>query len=95
MGTNTMLRIITFVRLVWRIEMNNNTYAWNDLLRSMQEQHEMFKNAEPTLQQKLNIANSKLASIEMIMDEYYTGSFTTIEELAGEISAVLIEEDEV
>ena len=90
-----MLRIITFVRLVWRIEMNNNTYAWNDLLRSMQEQHEMFKNAEPTLQQKLNIANSKLASIEMIMDEYYTGSFTTIEELAGEISAVLIEEDEV
>ena len=48
-----MLRIITFVRLVWRIEMNNNTYAWNDLLRSMQEQHEMFKNAEPTLQQGL------------------------------------------
>ena len=69
--------------------MNNNTYAWNDLLRSMQEQHEMFKNAETTLQQKLNIANSKLASIEMIMDEYYTGSFTTIEELAGEISAVV------
>ena len=69
--------------------MNNNTYAWNDLLRSMQEQHEMFKNAEPTLQQKLKIANSKLASIEMIMDEYYTGSFTTIEELAGEISAIV------
>ena len=69
--------------------MNNNAYDWNDLLRSMQEQHEMFKNAEPTLQQKLKIANSKLASIEMIMDEYYTGSFTTIEELAGEISAVV------
>ena len=69
--------------------MNNKAYAWNDLLRSMQEQHEMFKNAEPTLQQKLKIANSKLASIEMIMDEYYTGSFTTIEELAGEISAVV------
>ena len=69
--------------------MNNNTYAWNDLLRSMQEQHEMFKNVEPTLQQKLNITNSKLASIEMIMDGYYTGSFTTIEELAGEISAVV------
>ena len=69
--------------------MNNNTYAWNDLLRSMQEQHEMFKNAELTLQQKLNIANSKLASIETIMGEYYTGSFTTIEELAGEISAVV------
>ena len=93
MGTNTMLRIITFVRLVWRIEMNNNTYAWNDLLRSMQEQHEMFKNAEPTLQQKLNIANSKLASIEMIMDEYYAGSFTSIEELVGEISAVLTDEE--
>ena len=84
-----MLRIITFVRLVWRIEMNNNTYAWNDLLRSMQEQHEMFKNAEPTLQQKLNIANSKLTSIETIVGEYYTGSFTTIEELAGENSAVV------
>lgn len=56
--------------------MNNNAYAWNDLLRSMQE--------------KLNIANSKLASIETIMGEYYTGSFTTIEELAGEISAVVI-----
>ena len=69
--------------------MNNNTYAWNDLLRSMQEQHEMFKDVEPTLQQKLNIANSKLASIEMIMDEYYTGSFTTVEELAGEISSVV------
>ena len=69
--------------------MNNNTYAWNDLLRSMQEQHEMFKNAEPTLQQKLIIANSKLALIETIMGEYYTGSFTTIEELAGEISAIV------
>ena len=89
-----MLRIITFVRLVWRIEMNNNAYAWNDLLRSMQEQHEMFKDIEPTLQQKLNIANSKLASIEMIMDEYYTGSFTTIEELAGEISAVLTDAED-
>ena len=69
--------------------MNNNAYAWNDLLRSMQEQHEMFKNTEPTLQQKLNIANSKLAAIETIMGEYYTGSFRTIEELAGEISAVV------
>ena len=74
--------------------MNNNAYAWNDLLRSMQEQNEMFKNTEPTLQQKLNIANSKLAAIEMIMGEYYTGSFTTIEELAGEISAVLNDEED-
>ena len=74
--------------------MNNNAYAWNDLLRSMQEQHEMFKNAEPTLQQKLNIANSKLASIEMIMDEYYTGSFTTVEELAGEISSIINGEED-
>ena len=74
--------------------MNNNAYAWNDLLRSMQEQHEMFKDVEPTLQQKLNIANSKLASIEMIMDEYYTGSFTTIEELAWEISAVLTDAED-
>ena len=69
--------------------MNNNAYAWNDLLRNMQEQHETFKNAEPTLQQKLIIANSKLALIETIMGEYYTGSFTTIEELAGEISAIV------
>ena len=74
--------------------MNNNAYAWNDLLRSMQEQHEMFKDVEPTLQQKLNIANSKLASIEMIMDEYYTGSFTTIEELAGEISSIINGEED-
>ena len=74
--------------------MNDNAYAWNDLLRSMQEQHEMFKDVEPTLQQKLNIANSKLASIEMIVDEYYTGSFTTIEELAGEISAVLTDAED-
>ena len=69
--------------------MNNNAYAWNDLLRSMQEQHEMFKDAEPTLQQQLKVANSKLASIEMIMDEYYAGSFTSIEELAEEVSAVV------
>ena len=27
MGTNTMLRIITFVRLVWRIEMNYFMYV--------------------------------------------------------------------
>lgn len=74
--------------------MNNNAYAWNDLLRSMQEQHEMFKNAEPTLQQKLNVANSKLASIEMIMDEYYAGSFTSIEELAGEISSIINGEED-
>ncbi len=74
--------------------MNNNAYAWNDLLRSMQEQHEMFKDVEPTLQQKLNIANSKLASIEMIMDEYYTGSFTTVEELAGEISSIINGEED-
>ena len=74
--------------------MNNNAYAWDDLLRSMQERHEMFKDAEPTLQQQLKVANSKLASIEMIMDEYYAGSFTTIEELAGEISAVVTDAED-
>lgn len=63
--------------------MKNNAYAWKELVRKTTQ------NVEDENVRKLNIANSKLASIEMIMDEYYTGSFTTIEELAGEISAVV------
>jgi hypothetical protein len=63
--------------------MNNNAYGWKELVRKTTQ------NVEDDNVRKLKIANSKLASIEMIMDDYYTGSFTTIEELAGEISAVV------
>lgn len=38
---------------------------------------------------ELKIANSKLASIELVMNDYYNGSYSTIEELAGEISFIL------
>lgn len=31
----------------------------------------------------------KISALESLMDEYYTGSFSTIEELAGGISSVL------
>lgn len=63
--------------------MKNSAYGWKELVRKTTQ------NVEDENVRKLKIANSKLASIETIMDEYYTGSFTTIEELAGEISAVV------
>ena len=73
--------------------MKNNAYAWNDVINKLNKQNEIFTKrnllSELTVEQQLKIANSKLASIELIMDEYYTGSFRTIEELAGEISAVV------
>lgn len=73
--------------------MKNNAYAWNDVINKLNKQNEIFTKrnllSELTVEQQLKIVNSKLASIELIMDEYYTGSFTTIEELAGEISAVV------
>ena len=73
--------------------MKNNAYAWNDVINKLNKQNEIFTKrnllSELTVEQQLKIANSKLASIELIMDEYYTGSFTTIEELAGEIMAVV------
>ena len=46
------------------------------------------------LELKLKEANSKLASIELILDEYYNGGYTTIGELVGEISYVLNGEDD-
>ena len=42
-----------------------------------------------TLEFRLKEANSKLAAIDLILDDYYNGSYTTIGELAGEISCVL------
>lgn len=79
--------------------MTKSAYDWNEVISKLNKQNEMFTKrnllSELTVEQQLKIANSKLASIELIMDEYYTGNFTSIEELAGEISSVLIEEDEV
>ena len=80
--------------------MSKISYDWNEVINKLNKQNEMFTKrnslSELTVEQQLKIANSKLASIELIMDEYYTGSFTSIGELAGEISSVLIEdEDEV
>lgn len=46
-----------------------------------------------SLKKQLKQANSKLGEIDSVLQEYYTGSYTTIEELAGEISAVLYGED--
>lgn len=40
-------------------------------------------------QTKLKLANSKLASIELILLDYYNGEFDTIGDLAGAISFVL------
>lgn len=42
----------------------------------------------------LKHANYKLEKITLVLEEYYTGSYTTIEELAGEISVVLYGEDD-
>ena len=75
--------------------MTKTAYDWNDVINKLSNQNEIFTKrnllSELTVEQQLKIANSKLAAIETIMGEYYTGSFTTIEELAGEISAVVID----
>lgn len=67
-------------------------FSWNDAIRELQDNHVTFKNvvAESlTAKQKLKISNSKLASIELIMLDYYNGEFDTIGDLAGAISFVL------
>lgn len=67
-------------------------FSWNDAIRELQDNHNTFKNvvAESlTAEQKLKISNSKLASIELIMLDYYNGEFDTIGDLAGAISFVL------
>ena len=73
--------------------MTKTAYDWNDVINKLNKQNEIFTKrnllSELTVEQQLKIANSKLALIETIMGEYYTGSFKTIEELAGEISAVV------
>ena len=70
-----------------------DTYAWNDLIRSLSntdnEDKILSLKELQSVENQLNYANSKLASIELILDEYYNGSYTTIGELAGEISCVL------
>ena len=73
-------------------------YAWNDLIRSLSNtdnEDKMLSLKElQSVENKLNYANSKLGEIALVLQEYYTGSYTTIEELAGEISAVLYGEDD-
>lgn len=68
--------------------MSLNNYGYNEVIRKLQEQDEIF-HKQNAPEQQLKIANPNLASIELIMSDYYTGSFTTVEELAGEISFIL------
>lgn len=75
-----------------------DAYAWNDLIRSLSNtdnEDKMLSLKElQSVENQLNYANSKLGEIALVLQEYYTGSYTTIEELAGEISAVLYGEDD-
>ena len=67
-------------------------YEWNNTIRDLCKDKVTFgKHCEEilTTEQKLKIANSKLASIELIMLDYYNGEFDTIGDLAGAISFVL------
>lgn len=47
-----------------------------------------------SLKKQQKQANSKLGEIALVLQEYYTGSYTTIEELAGEITVVLYGEED-
>ena len=75
-----------------------DAYAWNDLIRSLSntdnEDKILSLKELQSVENQLNYANSKLASIELILDEYYNGGYTTTGELAGEISCVLNGEDD-
>lgn len=76
----------------------NSAYAWNDLIRSLNnvanEDKIVSLKEVQSVENQLNYANSKLGEIALVLQEYYTGSYTTIEELAGEISVVLYGEDD-
>ena len=75
-----------------------DAYAWNDLIRSLSNtdnEDKIISLKEPqSVEDQLNYANSKLGEIALVLQEYYTGSYTTIGELAGEISCVLNGEDD-
>lgn len=76
----------------------NSAYAWNDAIRSLNdianEDKIVSLKEVQSVENQLKFANSKLGEIALILQEYYTGSYTTIEELAGEISVVLYGEDD-
>ena len=79
--------------------MSNNlgAYSLDDAIRVLYETGRIRNfGSESTLitQQKLKVANSKLASIELIMLDYYNGEFDTIGDLAGAISFVLNGDDD-
>ena len=58
------------------------------------QENAIFLSCISSIVNKLKEANSKLSSIDLILDDYYNGNYTTIEELAGEISVVLYGEDD-
>ena len=58
------------------------------------QENVIFLSCISSIANRLKESNSKLASIEIILDEYYNGGYTTIGELAGEISCVLNGEDD-
>lgn len=76
----------------------NSAYAWNDVIRSLNDVANEDKILDlkevQSIENQLKFANSKLGEIALVLQEYYTGSYTTIEELAGEISVVLYGEDD-
>lgn len=68
---------------------------WNDFLMSLANDGRFVDLKEvQSIENQLKFANSKLGEIALVLQEYYTGSYTTIEELAGEISVVLYGEDD-
>lgn len=76
----------------------NSAYAWNGAIRSLNnianEDKIVSLKEVQSVENQLKFANSKLGEIALILQEYYTGSYTTIEELAGEITVVLYGEED-
>ena len=64
----------------------------NEAIRDMYEiyRYHFFGSGDDlTVQQKLNVANSKLASIELILLDYYNDEIDKIDDLADAIRFVL------
>ena len=64
----------------------------NEAIRDMYEiyrYHFLGNGDDLTVQQKLNVANSKLASIELILLDYYNDEIDKIDDLADAIRFVL------
>lgn len=76
----------------------NSAYAWNDLIRTLNNVANEDKIVDlkevQSIENQLKQANSKLGEIALVLQEYYTGSYTTIGELAGAITVVLYGEDD-